>query len=194
MKQTRVLGGLLGFFCIFCTFLHGQTAPSTYSAYTGTDVKSIPTAPALGPANSVIQDPTFGSMILRVTDPNTMAGEPFVSTDSGEHRAWNADSTAIKLTGPRGDTYWMEFNPGTFKVGDGSNYPVPHPLTFPSGWEWSTVDPNIIYFLNGNQIAKYNKATGVTTNLGGPPNSDPVTYMAVVIGLDNWVCSAAGPG
>jgi hypothetical protein len=194
MKQIRVLGSLLGFFCIFCTFLHAQTAPSTYSAYTGTDVKTIPPAPALGPANSVIQDPTFGSMILRVTDPNTAAGESFVSTDAGSHRAWNADSTAIKLTGPHGDTYWMEFSPGTFKVGDGSNYPVPHPLAFSSGWEWSTVDPDIIYFLNGNQIAKFNKATGLTANLGGPPNGDPVAYMAVVIGQDNWVCSAAGPG
>src|SRR5215468_1353549 len=174
--------------------LKADSAPSTYSAYKGTDTKAIPPAPALGPANSVINDPTFGSRILRVTDPNTNVGESFISTDSGFHRAWNADSTAIKLTGPRGDSYWLEFDPSNFKVGDGSSHPVPHALSFNAGWEWSTVDPNIIYFLNGNQIAKYNKATGVKTNLGGPPNGDPVTYAAVVIGQDNWVCTAAGPG
>ena len=54
----------------FGSALHAQTAPSTYSAYTGTDTKIIPPAPALGPANSVINDPTFGSQILRVTDAN----------------------------------------------------------------------------------------------------------------------------
>src|SRR5439155_10180850 len=158
------------FLCTFSSAGHGQTAPSTYSAYTGTDTKIIPPAPALGPANSFINDPTFGSRILRVTDQNTNGGESFVSTDSGFHRSWNADSTAIKLTGPHGDGYWMEFNPNTFKVGDGTSHPVPHLLSFGANWEWSTIDPNIIYFLNGNQIAKYNKASGIKTNLGGPPN------------------------
>ena len=32
------------------------------------------------------------------------------------------------------------------------------------------------------------------TNLGGPSTGDPLGYMAVVVGLDNWVCAAAGPG
>src|ERR1051326_926527 len=89
----------------FSSLLIAQTAPSTYSAYTGTDAKPIPTAPALGPANSVITDPTFGSRILRVTDANTRSGESFISTDAGFHRAWNANSTAVKLTGPHGDGY-----------------------------------------------------------------------------------------
>src|SRR5215470_10705923 len=174
--------------------LKADSAPSTYSAYKGTDTKAIPPAPALGPANSVINDPTFGSRILRVTDPNTNAGESFISTDSGFHRAWNADSTAIKLTGPHGDGYWLEFNPSTFKVGDGSSKTTPHTVPFGATWEWSALDPDIIYYLNGNQIAKYNKSTGVTTNLAGTPNGDPLGYMAVVVGLDNWVCAAAGPG
>jgi hypothetical protein len=171
-----------------------QIAPSTYSAYTGTDTITIPPAPLLGPANSVIADPTFGSPILRVTDQNTNGGESFISIDSGGFRAFNADSTAIKLTGPRGDGYWLEFDPNAFTVGDGSSQPVIHPLSFGARWEWSAVDPDIIYFLNGNQIAAYNKSTGVTRNLGGPPNGDPVAYFAVVVGQDNWVCAPAGPG
>ncbi len=174
--------------------VYAQTPPSTYSAYTGTDTKIIPPAPVLGSANSVINDPTFGSRILRVTDPNTNSGESFISTDAGFHRTWNANSTAIKLTGPHGDGYWLEFNPIAFVVGDGSSRPAIHSLPFAATWEWSAIDPDIIYFLNGNQIGKYNKATRVTTNLGGPPNGDPITYMAVVIGQDNWVCAAAGAG
>src|ERR1041385_4645956 len=104
---TIVIGIL---FCDFGPSLHAQTAPSNYSAYTGTDTKVIPPAPSLGPANSVVTDPTFGSQILRVTDPNTNGGESFVSTDAGFHRTWNANSTAIKLTGPHGDSYWITFN------------------------------------------------------------------------------------
>src|SRR5262249_41968072 len=138
--------------------VQAQVAPSSYTAYTGTDAKPAPPAPALGAANSVINDPTFGSRILRVTDQNTYSGQSFISTDAGFFRAWNADATAIKLTGPHGDGYWLEFNPSTFKVGDGSSKPAVHPVPFGATWEWSAIDPNIIYYLNGNQIAKYNKA------------------------------------
>ena len=182
------------FLSSFVPGLHAQIAPSTYTAYTGTDTKTIPPAQALGTANSVVKDPTFGSQILRVTDANTYGGESFISTDAGFHRAWNANSTAIKLSGPHGDGYWLDFNPNTFTVGDGSSKPAIHPVPFGATWEWSAVDPDIIYFLNGNQIAKYNKSTMVTTNLGGPTNGDAVTYMAVVLGHDNWVCAAAGAG
>src|SRR5262245_46623775 len=201
MKFCFVVPGRFFLVIIGAIFLNGiytplkaDTAPSRYSAYTGTDPKAVPAAPALGPANSVINDPTFGSRILRVTDPNTSAGESFISTDSGFHRAWNADSMAIKLTGPRGDGYWLEFNPITFTVGDGSSRPVIHPISFGATWEWSTVDPDVIYYLNGNQIGKYNKSTGVKTNLGGPSTGEALAYTAVVIGLDNWVCAAAGSG
>src|ERR1051326_56731 len=154
-----------------------DTAPTTYSAYTGTDAKTIPPAPSLGPANSVFTDPTFGSRIFRVTDANRKGGDCLIPTDAGFHRTFNADSTAIKLSGPHGDGYWMEFNPSAFKVGDGSSKPALHSLPFSATWEWSAVDPNVIYFLHGNKIAKYNKSTGSTTDLGGPSNGDPVTYF-----------------
>src|SRR5262249_11031659 len=97
-------------------------------------------------------------------------------------------------TGPQGDGYWLEFNPETFKVGDGSSTPNVHPVPFGASWEWSTVDPDIIYYLNGNQIAKFNKSTGASTNLGGPSTGDVLGYTAVVVGQDYWVCAAAGPG
>ena len=169
-------------------------APSTYSAYTGTDVKVVPAAPALGSANSVVTDPTFGSRILRVTDAATKGGESFISTDSGFSRTWNSNSTAIKLTGPSGDGYWLEFNPSSFRVGSGSGEPVVHPLTFGATWEWSAVQPNIIYYLSGSTIETYNTTTGASTPLASTPTGDPVTYMAAVIGLDSWVCAAAGAG
>src|SRR5215831_12422734 len=128
---------IISFFAIFFSAVisEAQVAPSTYTAITDTNVRPIPPAPALGPANSVITDPTFGSRILRVTDQNTSAGRSFIPTDAGFHRTWNADSTAIKLTGPQGDGYWMQFNPSTFTVGDGSSNPGVHSLPFPANWE-----------------------------------------------------------
>src|SRR5262249_48578863 len=110
-SYRAILTALFLIICFSCGAIAQAQAPSTYSAYTGTDAKPAPSAPALGPANSVFTDPTFGSKILRVTDANTKGGESFVPTDAGFHRTFNADSTAIKLTGPHGDGYWLEFNP-----------------------------------------------------------------------------------
>jgi len=178
----------------FLLIAGAATAPTTYSAYTGADPKPIPPAPALGPANSIISDPTFGSRILRVTDTNTASGSSLIPEDAGYFRTWNANSTALKLINTHGISYWLEFNSSSFSVGDGSARPSLHPLSFNWTWEWSAVDPDSIYFLNGNQLSKYNKATTVVTNLGGPPNGDPVTYHVAIVGADTWICSAAGSG
>jgi hypothetical protein len=180
---------LLGLGILLLPLHAAAQAPSTYSAYTGTDPKSIPQAPVLGAANSVITDPTFGSRILRATDQSSTGGRSLIPTDAGFFRTWNADSTAFKLEDASGTGYWLEFNPSTFTVGS-----VPRPLPFDYRWMWSAMNPDLLYYLNGNQLATYNKATGAMTNLGGPPNGDPVTYHAVVVGADQWVCSAAGPG
>lgn len=172
-----------------------STAPSKYSSYSGTDPKAIPfPPPALGSANSIISDPTFGSRILRVTDGSTAAGDSFISENAGVFRTWNANSTALKLRDTYGFSYWLEFDPREFRVGDGSSHPTLHRLTINAEWEWSAVDPDILYFLNGNQVAKYSKATGIVTNLGGPGNGDLVSYHVAVVGQDNWVCAAAGAG
>jgi hypothetical protein len=170
------------------------TAPSDYSGYTGTDPKPIPSPPPrLGPANSISTDPTFGSRILRVTDANTAGGRSVIPEDAGFFRAWNANSTALKLMTPKA-TWWVEFDPGKFTVGGGSSRPSLHQLNLNRFWEWSAVDPDILYFLNGNQIGQYNKATDKATNLGGPSNGDPVTYHVAVVGQDTWICSVAGAG
>ena len=188
--RTLVIIALLG----LGNSLFAATAPTTYSAYTGTDAKAIPVAPPLGPTNSIINDPTFGSRILRVTDANTASGSSLMPENAGYYRSWNADSTALKLMNGFGVSYWLEFNASSFRVGDGSARPSLHPLSFPCTWEWSAVDPDTIYFLNGNQLAKFNKVTTLVTNLGGPSNGDPVGYHVAVVGRDTWVCSAAGSG
>jgi hypothetical protein len=202
VRRVRHSQKLVSIVCVVIAFLSvgpslfaaTATAPTTYSAYSGTDAKRIPQAPALGPANSIIRDPTFGSRILRVTDARTNGGDSLIPEYAGYFRTWNADSTALKLHGPHGTSYWLEFHASSFKVGDGSARPTLHPLSFNVKWEWSAVDPNIIYFINGNQLAKYNKATHVVTHLGGPPQGVPLGYHVLVVGKDAWICAAAGPG
>lgn len=165
------------------------TAPSSYSAYSGTDPKSSPNPPpALGPANSVVIDPTFGSRILRVTDAHTAGGSSLIPEDAGYFRTWNANSTAVKLKTANGTSYWAEFDSANFTVGN------IHHLNINHLWEWSAVDTDILYFLDGSELSRYSKSTEGVTKLGGTPNGDPVRYHVSAVGQDNWVCSAAGSG
>lgn len=165
------------------------TAPSSYAAYTGTDPLTSPNPPpALGPANTIIADPTFGSRILRVTDADTADGWSFIPEDAGYFRTWNATSTALKIINTNGVSYWVDFDPVNFQVG------AYHRLNLNYYWEWSAIDANSLFFLNGSQLSRYNIATETVSDLGGPSNGDPVEYHVAVVGQDNWVCSAAGAG
>ncbi|HKT34907.1 MAG TPA: hypothetical protein VJR03_08745 [Nitrospira sp.] len=167
----------------------GLAAPSSYTAYSGTDPKPSPyPPPPLGAANSILVDPTFGSRILRVTDANTAAGWSLIPEDAGYFRTWNASASAFKLINTNGVSYWAEFDAANFQVG------ALHRLNIDYSWEWSATDPNSLYFLNGSQLSRYNIAADAATNLGGPYNGDQVVFHVAVVGQDNWVCSVAGAG
>lgn len=158
------------------------------TARTPRPVRPLHLPPALGAANSIIIDPTFGSRILRVTDSHTASGSSLIPEDAGYFRTWNANSTALKLINASGSSYWRDFDPNNFQAG------VVHPLKFNYLWEWSAVDPNTIYLLNGSHLNRYNIVTQANTSLGGTPNGDPVKYHVAVVGHDNWICAAAGAG
>jgi hypothetical protein len=36
-------------------------------------------------------------------------------------------------------------------------------------WEWSAVNPDLLYFLNGNQLALHSKSLDAKYHLGCPP-------------------------
>ena len=166
-----------------------QIAPSTYTAYSGTDAKQIPSPPPdLGPANSIFIDPTFGSRLLRVTDSHTASGSSFIPEGAGYFRTWNANSTAMKLMTANGSSYWTDFDPANFQAG------ALHQVNFDSGWEWSAVDPDTIYFLYGSELKRYNIASQAMSTVGATPNGDQVQYHVTVVGHDDWICSAAGAG
>jgi hypothetical protein len=76
------------------------SVPLTYDAISGVDVLPKPPLPKMGPAGTIIQDPTFGTRILRVTDEHTTE-LACAGAAAGEQNVWNVDSTLfyIKCTG-----------------------------------------------------------------------------------------------
>jgi hypothetical protein len=95
-------------------------SPSQYSART--DRKLVPypeTPPAIGPAGSVITDPSFGSRIARVTDERSdpkVAGRSLFSPSSAEQNPWNKDSTMFYVNTAGGSFLLYAFDPVTMKT------------------------------------------------------------------------------
>jgi hypothetical protein len=93
-----------------------STPPSNYFAVTSRNVYQKPSVPSLGPAGWRLVDPTFGSRLVRVTDPTTRPGFPgrSYSTPSAAHQlAWNATSDRFYVRSLDGWFIPYDFNPIT---------------------------------------------------------------------------------
>ena len=82
--------------------------PITYAAQTSWQNYPKPPLPKLGPAGFTFKDPTFGSRILRLTDPKTLVGTFAEARDAsfatplyGEPNAWNSDNTLFIIQSGR---------------------------------------------------------------------------------------------
>lgn len=98
----------------------GKCGPPEYCAPTDRRVDPYPDKPpAIGPAGSIITDPTFGSRILRVTDGKSdpkQAGRPVFTPSSAEQNTWNVDSTMFYVTQSGGSFLLYTFDPATMKA------------------------------------------------------------------------------
>ncbi len=138
--------------------------PPHYCARTDRRSEPYPkTAPALGPAGSIITDPTFGSRIVRVTDAKTRAGESFSTPSSSAQNSWNSTSTSFYLLTRNGQIILYDFNPSNM---------APHErgvARMPSGGEpeFSFTEPNILFATDRltNAFAEYDISTGRFTDL-----------------------------
>jgi hypothetical protein len=101
---------------------HGATqsspcGPPQYCARTDRRIENYPEKPpTIGPAGSIINDPTFGSRILRVTDGTSdprQAGRGLVTPSSAEQNTWNKDSTMFYVTTLGGSFLIYDFAPAT---------------------------------------------------------------------------------
>lgn len=97
----------------------GSVAPKEYSARSDRKVIPYPdTPPAIGPAGSVISDPSFGSRIVRVTDTRSdpkQPGRSLFTPSSAEENSWNATSTKFYVNSIGGILLYG-FDPATMKT------------------------------------------------------------------------------
>ena len=119
--------------------------PPNYCARTDVRVETYPkTPPAIGPAGSIINDPTFASRIVRVTDAKTDWRGPSASystPSSAEQNSWNTDSTKFYVRASDSRLVLFDFNPSTMTA---------HPIGVPKvSWiaepQFSYSQPNILY-------------------------------------------------
>jgi hypothetical protein len=91
--------------------------PPEYCARTDRRVEPYPEKPpTIGPAGSIIKDPTFGSRILRATDSRSdpkQGGRPLYTPSSAEQNSWNKNSTMFYVITSGGSFLLYDFEPTT---------------------------------------------------------------------------------
>jgi hypothetical protein len=138
-----------------------------YCARTDRRVDSYSKTPTpIGPAGSIIIDPSFGSRILRVTDsksdPNGQ-GRSMMTPSSSEQNSWNSTTTRFYVLTPGGQRVLYDFDPSSLKAHVQGVLRVP--------WEgepqFSYTQPDILYGISSRDPAfeEYNISNGKLTSL-----------------------------
>jgi hypothetical protein len=119
--------------------------PPSYCTRSDVRIEPYPKAPpVIGPAGSIIHDPSFGSRIVRVTDAKTdsrRSSESYSTPSTGEQNSWNTDATKFYVRSIEGGLLLFDFNPSTIAV-----HPVGTPRVLWTGEpQFSYSQPNILY-------------------------------------------------
>jgi hypothetical protein len=141
--------------------------PPTYCARTDRKAEAYPKSPpSLGPAGSVITDPSFGSRIARVTDaksdPNGK-GRSLMTPSSAEQNSWNATSTTFYVLTPGAQDVLYDFDPSTMKARQREVLK----LAWMGEPQFSYSKPDILYGLSRSAAAfeQYDTSNGRLTTL-----------------------------
>jgi hypothetical protein len=175
-------------------------AVKEYSARTDRKIVPYPeTPPALGPAGSVITDPSFGSRIARVTDPRSDTRQPgrsLVTPSSSEQNSWNKTSTMFYVETLGGTFLLYDFDPATMKARPASD---PN-LRWNAEPQFSYGQANILYgIVRGNPIfQQYDVATGKLTEVNDAAKclklqSSDSGHTVTVSADDNRFMATLGP-
>jgi hypothetical protein len=141
--------------------------PPNYCARTDVRVERYPKSPpAIGPAGTVIVDPTFGARLVRVTDTRTdprRPSESYSTPSAAEQNSWNTDDTKFYARGIDGGLVIFDFNPSTMAV---------HPVGTPNvSWiaepQFSYSQPNILYGISSGRVTfqQYDISSNRTTDV-----------------------------
>ncbi len=170
-QLTRCLLALAVFAAIAAAAQGTSPAPQTYNAVADMTSRPKPPLPTMGLSGTVIQDPTFGTRILRVTDGQTQRKSPnasFRGPSGAFVNNWNADSTMFWVHG-RGGIVLFRFDPERMtvsRIGDTNN--ADGGLVLPDAGPFSYQRPNIIYQRSGVQIQEYDLNTNKATTVFDP--------------------------
>lgn len=146
---------------------NNPVSPAEYSARTDRKVVPYPeTPPAVGPAGSIITDPSFGSRITRVTDPRSDpkgAGRSLFSPSSSEQNAWNRNTTMFYVDTAGGSFLLYDFDPATMK----SHLASAPNLPWTGEPQFSFQHPNILYGMvrRDSVFQQYDVSTGKTSDV-----------------------------
>jgi hypothetical protein len=144
--------------------------PPKYCAPTDRNAKPYPEKPpAIGAAGSIVNDPTFGSRILRVTDERSdpkQAGRPLYTPSSAEQNSWNKDSTMFYVTTSGGSFMLYNFDAATMTAS-----PARSPnLSWGAEPQFSFRQANILYGVSHPEPAfeQYDTSSGRVTEINKP--------------------------
>jgi hypothetical protein len=211
--MTRLIGFLSAILILLAmTILPGATAentlllaspstscgPPNYCAPTDRRVQPYPVnPPSLGPAGSVVKDPTFGSRIVRVTDAKADPqgkGRWFSTPSSAEQNPWNSSSTAFYVSTAGGQFVLYEFNPSDMAVRQQRVIKVP----WQGEPQFSYTNPDILYGVRSRDAAfqQYNISTGQLETIHATSEcmkSDTPGHSITVSADDNRMSTSIGP-
>jgi hypothetical protein len=178
----------------------GTCGPPEYCARTDRRVEPYPDKPpTIGPAGSIIHDPTFGSRILRVTDSGTdpvQAGRSLVTPSSAEQNSWNKDSTLFYVTTTGGSFLLYSFNPVTMTA----RLSTTPKARIGGEPEFSFTQATVLYGMNRQDraIEQYDAANGHVSVVADPfkcikVRSEDFGYLTSVSADDNRFLAILGP-
>jgi hypothetical protein len=179
--------------------LNAADAPARYTAIADDAPRPEPALPTLAGAGTVIADPTFGSRILRVTDPDSQPGYPgagFLTPAGSFENNWNADTTMFWVWG-KGGILVYRFDAASFRATALADPAASgKPLLLPWSGPFSYRRPNILYALRGRTVIEYDfnthSASVVFDAAAAVPGVGAYAYAPAVSDDDGRICLAFG--
>lgn len=114
--------------------------------------KSVPSLSRPGYLQTVT-DPVFGTKITRISDESMNLGHyTYMQHNYSKDQPWNRDMSLIKLN-------------GAVAILDAKTYQVFKRTSWHEESRWSTIDPDIMYYVSGNQFRRWNVRTNADTAL-----------------------------
>jgi hypothetical protein len=197
LSVVLLVGLLLNVERHFLSARDQRCGPPHYCARTDRSIEPYQrTPPVIGPAGSVITDPSFHSRILRVTDAKSDPdglGRPMMTPASAESNAWNSDTTKFYVLTPSGQNVLYDFDPATMRARRRGLLPV-------TEGDFSHTRPNVLYAARSRDAAfqQYDLSNGQITVLNRfsdciKVGSSDLAFSASVTADDDRLETMLGP-